>query len=142
MVRTPIIPYEDKKNIESILKNDEYIKKLGFTQFYLTNTTADKLTSGSRQIFIYNAPSRDSDLNNLILGQIIQIDVSAPLAEQGKADLCISQVIALLDGYEWSKHSRMEVIAPSPVPLACQSGFYCVAARFLYYTSKITNLKS
>lgn len=133
----PISPNEDKKAIRQILLGDPYILSLGFSgaHTYLTNTTDEKLENDKFQLFIYNAPSRTNKLNSATLEQVIQIDISVPLNNASKADLCASQIIAILDGYEWENHSEMNVVAPSPAPLACQSGFYCVGVRFSYYTS-------
>lgn len=140
----PITPRADKQAIINSIIKDPYVLWLGFNadEIYNAPTTADKIGRGNMQIFVYNAPSRDNASNSLTLGQILQIDVSAPIDSAGTADLCIEQIIALLDGSTLIGHGPLTVIAPSPAPLQCQSGFYCVAARFLYYTSKINQVKS
>lgn len=140
----PITPFSDKKKIIDRIITDPYILHLGFTKAktYSTNTTVEKIAEGNMQIFVYNAPSRTNENNSATLEQIIQVDVSVPIANSTRADLGIEQIIALLNGYEWENHSIMNVIAPSPVPLACQSGFYCVAARFSYFTTNANEIKT
>lgn len=139
----PITPYADKRAVIDRIIKDPYILSLGFTaeETYNAPTTAQKIEKGNMQLFVYNAPSRENRGNELTLGQVLQVDVSAPISKAGTADLCIEQIIALLDGCDLPGHGPMTVIAPSPTPLQCQSGFYCVAARFLYYTSKINRTK-
>ena len=143
MVIIPITPFSDKKEVIDRIITDPYILSLGFTKSktYNTNTTVEKIAEGNMQIFVYNAPSRTNESNSATLEQVIQIDVSVPIANSTRADLGIEQIIALLDGYEWENHSIMHVIAPSPTPLACQSGFYCVAARFSYFTTIANEIK-
>lgn len=140
----PITPYEDKKIIIDHIITDPYILSLGFTKkmTFSTNTVAENITTDNMQIFVFNASSIDNDSNALTLGQIIEVNVITPIDKSERGDLCVEQIIALLEGYEWENHSNMTVIAPSPVPLASPSGFYCVAARFLYFTSKINKIKT
>lgn len=141
----PITPAKDKAEIREVILNDEYILSLGFTDEYTynTNATDEKLEYNNKQIFIYNAPSRTNNLNTKTLEQLIQIDVSVPVNNASIGDLAIEQIIALFDEYEWKdgRHGEMRVIAPSPTPLACQSGFYTVAARFAYYTTIVNDKK-
>jgi ribosomal protein L33 len=133
----PISPNEDKKAIRKAILADPYILSLGFSgaQTFNTNTTDEKLETDKFQLFIYNAPSRTNKLNSATLEQLIQIDISVPLNYASKADLCAEQIIAIFEEYEWENHSAMNVVAPSPAPIACQSGFYCVGVRFSYYTT-------
>lgn len=141
----PITPATDKAEIREIILNDEYIQSLGFTPDYTysTNATDERLESDNKQIFIYNAPSKTNSLNTKTLEQIIQVDISVPVNKPHIADFAIEQIIALLDDYEWKdkRHGAMRVIAPSPTPLACQSGYYTVAARFAYYTTIVNDKK-
>lgn len=138
----PITPSEDKLAVINLLKNDGYLKSLGFSDFYNTNTTDEKLINGKQQIFVYNAQSRDNRYNSSTIEMILQIDISVPLSMASKADRAINQAIALLQGIQFNDNGPMEVIAPSPTSVACQSGFYCVAARLSYYTSKFNKIKT
>lgn len=139
-----IQPSEDKGKIRQRIITDAYILSLGFSNgdTYNTNTTDEKLEKDKMQIFIYNAPSRDNYNNSKTLEMLIEVDISVPVNISSKADLCARQVIALMQDYDLGNGSLVSVIAPSPVAVACQSGFYCVGVRLSYYTSKYNEIKT
>jgi len=139
-----IQPSKDKGIIRERILSDTYILSLGFSNndTYNTNTTDEKLESGKKQIFIYNAPSRDNYSNSATVETLVQIDISAPVDHASKADLCAEQIIALMQDYDLGNGSLVSIVSPSPVAIACQSGFYCVGIRLSYYTSKYNEIKT
>lgn len=139
-----IQPSKDKGKIRQRIISDAYILSLGFNNndTYNTNTTDEKLTTGKMQIFIYHAPSRDNYKNSATVETLVQIDVSVPVSNASKADLCAEQIIALMQDYDLGNGSLVSIVSPSPVAVVCQSGFYCVGVRLSYYTSKYNEVKT
>lgn len=139
-----ISPSADKATIRAVIASDEYLLSLGFEPDYImcTNSTDDSLSEQppKKQIFIYNAPSRSGN-NDTDLEMVMQIEVFVPLYQTDIGDNAIEQIMALLQGLQMKNHSPLKICAPSPVPLACPSSFYCIAARFSYYATTINEVK-
>ena len=141
-------PWSDKIAIQSILTVDPYIKDyLGFSpkSIYTVKATDellglnDKGSEPKNQIFIYNAGSEQT-INPVIMGTVIEVDVSTPWHKQGTADLAIEQIMALLDRREISRTHKLELL-DMPVVLASETSLYQVGVRFVYYASKVSHKK-
>jgi len=139
-----ITPQKDNAVIRKVITTDPYILSLGFSSndTYNTNTTDEKLEANKKQMFIYNSPSRENYSNSETLEVIVQIDISVPIDNSAKANLCAEQIIALLHNYDIGNGSVLKVVSPSPSAMACQSGFFCVGVRFSYFVSKYNKVKT
>lgn len=143
-----VTPWSDKIAIQSILTVDPYIKDyLEFSpdEIYTVKATDELLGlnekdfAPKRQIFIYNAGSEQT-INPVIMGTVIEVDVSTSWREQGTADLAIEQIMALLDRREISRTHKLELL-DMPVVLASETSLYQVGVRFVYYASKVSHKK-
>ena len=139
-----IQPKADKDKIRNRIITDPYILSLGFSsdKTYKTDTTDEKLIKDLQQIFIYNTLSRENYSNSATLETVVQVDISVPLKYDYKADLCAEQIMALMKDYDLDNGSLVDIVAPSPSVVACQSGFYCVGVRLAYCTSKYNKIKT
>lgn len=138
----PINISEEKTTLYNIIANDKYINDLGFLpeNIYKHKNTVQKLNGNTKQIFIYNVQSSGTN-NPIILGVNYQIDVICSENYQDIADKAIQQIIALIGGRKIANLNPVRLIPPSPTELQVANGFYCVAARFVFYSSIYNNLK-
>jgi hypothetical protein len=138
-----VTPFSDRKAVIDIIAADPYILSLGFTRDKIYNTayTTDKLEDDTKQIFVYNQPSSDGE-TSIYISPTIQIDISVPISSGSKASKAAEQIIALLQDRNIGGHTPLELCAPSPVNLPCQSGYECIGIRFRYNATVYNTIKT
>lgn len=138
----PITLNDDKINIFKILSTDPYIESLGFIarDIMRTKNTTEKIDANKHQIFIYNVPAERS-MNRFISNLVYQIDVSTPLGKYNNADLCVEQIIALLDGKDIGGMHRLRLTG-EPQALSCPPSNYCIGIRFVCSETKFNRIKT
>ena len=131
-----VLPEQDKRAIRNAIITDSYILSLGFTPDYTysTNTTDDKLEGTNKQIFIYDAQSRNA-YNEKTIECVYEIDISVPVNLPSIADKCAQQIISILQDLDIGNGTALDVQAPSPAALACANGYYCVG---IYVSHQVT----
>lgn len=138
----PITLNDDKINIFKIISSDKYITELGFysRDIMRTKNTTEKIDANKHQIFIYNV-SPEKTVGNVMSKLVYQIDVSTPLGKYNNADLCIEQIIALLNNKHIGSMHRLRLL-DAPQALSCPPSNYCVGVRFVCSETKFNKIKT
>jgi hypothetical protein len=90
----------------------------------------DGLLSGEKRLCIYFRPSRKAR-NIAVTEEVLQIDCHVPATEDNVAYKVMERVVALLHDKEMAKRSYFDGQL-GDLPTA--PSFFCVGARFCYYT--------
>ncbi len=137
----PVTLNNDKISIFKIISEDNYIRNLGFLpkDILRTKNTTEKIDAEKQQIFIYNI-SPEKTASPIISNLVYQIDVSTPLGKYNNADLCVEQLIALLDGAHLGSMHILRLLE-APQALASPASNYCVGLRFVSSETKFNKIK-